>query len=942
MTLRITKFLIIILVLVTHTIMAQQKAPVLAGRVTGMLMDTVNNYAVQAATVSIYKVSENNLLNYQITNNYGEFSIKNLPIGTPLKLVVTSIGYASLTKAFTISDKTHNLDLMTLNMDPSAISLETITVSVPPITMNGDTLEFNAAAFKLDSNAVVEDMLRKLDNVTLWGDGKITVNGKEIKSLLVNGKSFFGNDAKIALQNIPKNDVQKIQVYNKTDFNPEKPLDSVMEMNLKLKKGVGGGYFGKIGFGYGTNKRYETDISLNLFTSKMQLSVVGASNNINKLADNSDVLIENSTFKGVGTNVNYQPDFKTYGINRPNTVGLKFNYNFLDKPDSYKNNVLNANYFRQDVEVDSISNFERTTSLSDGTQIFDKNKIISSTKNILQKFNSDYELLKNEQYLHITNSITTNSKDNSNSTLSSAENGQHVLTSTNNSLEESKSKTNNFVLTADYIYPSKSGRKFGGLTAKYNININNIKNNNQVITNFKSLADTSLNKSFNRNYDTKTENINQLFDFELPNLRKLILGSKQILGFNFSVSNSAMLNIEKNNNHVYDADRSTGNYIANEYLTNITKEYLLEDIPGINFTKVINKNLSDRYSRRLIMRYSIKQLFANQRITSLKDFQNINRNYSRFVPEAQINYKDQVYGEYARTYSMNYTTDVKIPNLRQIAPLTDSTDVYRLLRGNRNLKEEVQRQISVNFSHEDESSTNSLNYMLNLKVGQISSAIADSILIDNQNRQTIYKVNVDGKKYAIVSGEVKKAFKLKDSEVQISINPVVEYTKYPIYLNSVFAVTDNLNSTITAKIYYRLKNLLTLEAWQFYSAYKTKQSAFANLYSGNNNSSTLSSSFNINKRFTIGTNITFNRSSALGSNDINYTIWNANTVYRFLKGNNLEFKFSALDLLKQNNSVVNFSDQNSFVIGTRNVLQHYFMATVSYYPRHFGKKAGKK
>ena len=73
MTLRITKFLIIILVLVTHTIMAQQKAPVLAGRVTGMLMDTVNNYAVQAATVSIYKVSENNLLNYQITNNYGEF-----------------------------------------------------------------------------------------------------------------------------------------------------------------------------------------------------------------------------------------------------------------------------------------------------------------------------------------------------------------------------------------------------------------------------------------------------------------------------------------------------------------------------------------------------------------------------------------------------------------------------------------------------------------------------------------------------------------------------------------------------------------------------------------------------------------------------------------------------------------------------------------------------
>ncbi|MFD2144812.1 hypothetical protein [Mucilaginibacter antarcticus] len=79
-----------------------------------------------------------------------------------------------------------------------------ITADVAPMQMRGDTLEFNAAAFKLDTNAVAEDLLRALPGVTVWADGIITVNGKKINELLVMGKSFFGGDNKIALQNIPK------------------------------------------------------------------------------------------------------------------------------------------------------------------------------------------------------------------------------------------------------------------------------------------------------------------------------------------------------------------------------------------------------------------------------------------------------------------------------------------------------------------------------------------------------------------------------------------------------------------------------------------------------------------------------------------------------------------------------------------------------------------
>ena len=96
------------------------------------------------------------------------------------------------------------------------------------------------------------------------------------------------------------------------------------------------------------------------------------------------------------------------------------------------------------------------------------------------------------------------------------------------------------------------------------------------------------------------------------------------------------------------------------------------------------------------------------------------------------------------------------------------------------------------------------------------------------------------------------------------------------------------------------------------------------------------------KKFTLSSNISFNSSKSNSAASINFAIWNASAVYRFLKGNNAEFKFSAMDLLHQNTNIINYGGANSFTLGTQNVLQQYFMATFSYYPRQFGKKPVKK
>jgi hypothetical protein len=192
---------------------AQKKDSVLTGTVIGIIRDSVYNFNLAATTVAVYRNSL--LLHYSLTDNTGAFSISHLPFNEPLTLVASFIGYNSLSMELTISSAHPLYNIKALNMERAGGKLlEDVIVRVlPPVRMNGDTLEFNADAFKMDKNAVVEDLMRRLPGITIWGDGAITINGKKIKQVLVEGKPFFGGDFSIAIQNLPKSAVDKIQVY---------------------------------------------------------------------------------------------------------------------------------------------------------------------------------------------------------------------------------------------------------------------------------------------------------------------------------------------------------------------------------------------------------------------------------------------------------------------------------------------------------------------------------------------------------------------------------------------------------------------------------------------------------------------------------------------------------------------------------------------------------
>lgn len=926
-----------------ETLKAQQANPNNIGSVKGLLKDTVRNYTLKSATVSLFK-SDSVLVNYQLSNNYGEFTFKNIALNTKMYIEVSHVGYEVYRKAFTVTEAGQALDLKMLVLKQRDIMLNEVEIKIPPISMNGDTLEFNAAAFKLDSNAVVEDLLRKIPNVTLWGDGQITVNGREVKSLLVNGKQFFGGDFKMATQNISKNALEKVQVYSTRD--EKNPLDSTLSVNLKLKKGKELGYFGKIGAGYGTDERYEVDGNLNAFTPKMQIGIIGASNNINKLANNIRTLTDNSTFKGGGTNVAYQSDFRQTGLNQPNVGGATFTYNFKEKQDWQNASTLKANYFIQNRNVENLVNTQTTTIINGGSQVFDSNTNQSENVFTDQKFDSGFDYAKRNQRLNVTQSMFHNSGATENNIQRSAFSNENILTSTNNTIGTNDYVNRginfgiNYNMSPNYLTRKK--HPFSGIEAKYDFSANENVNDRTDLTSFRLIGDPTANRDFDRRYDNQQNNINQLLDVKLPNLKTMLFDGNRLADFDFALTNRLTLNQSKSDNKVTDLNTTTNNYDVNPYLTNTTKVNVVDETPGLTITKGFNKNLANRYSKHLIISVSAKQNFIFQDNQSIKSFQNIKRNYSNFIPEANISYTDYQYGEYFKNISLNFNSFVSIPNLQQLAPLVDSTNLYYLQVGNIKLKEAMNRVLSTSFSHNDQTSKNVLNYGANISAGATANKIVDSIFIDEQNRRTVFLTNANGNKYLNASANIRKTFKLKTTELQVALNGGLNLAKNPGYVNDVFSYANTLNTNGTLQFNFTYKDKFATELSQNFNSYNSKQVAFNTSYSGVNLATNLSSSVIITKKLTLSSNVSYNTSKSTNAETINFTIWNANVTYRFLKGNNAEFKFSALDLLHQNTNVINYGNANSFTLGTQQVLQQYFLTTLSYFPRKFGKSAVKK
>src|SRR5690606_17810115 len=250
--------------------------------IKGILIDSAHQTFLESATISVYEKGDSKVSKVALSDRFGKFILKDLPANKALRAEFTYQGFEKVIREFQLQERERK-DLGIMNMMMQADELNAVEI-LAPVRLNGDTIEFNADAFALDTNAVIEDLLHKLPGMVVWGDGMITYNGREIPNVLVNGKPFFGSDTGIALQNIGKDAVQQLQVYGRRpdERRLADPRNPEFEMDVVLREGRERMRFGNLTDAGGTQERDEGNVILNLANRKTQATVAYSANNTNK------------------------------------------------------------------------------------------------------------------------------------------------------------------------------------------------------------------------------------------------------------------------------------------------------------------------------------------------------------------------------------------------------------------------------------------------------------------------------------------------------------------------------------------------------------------------------------------------------------------------------------------------------------------------------------
>lgn len=178
--------------------------------VSGITTDTEKK-PVAEVTVFVTQVKDSALVNYTTTDAGGKFTLSLKPVNDSVSITLSLMGYKD--KVYTYPKLTQNTDLGKINLEEDSNLLsEIVIVTDAPVRVKNDTLEFNASSFKVRPDANVEALLKQLPGVEIDADKNITVNGKKVSQILVNGKPFFNTDGSVALQNLPAELIKKVQV----------------------------------------------------------------------------------------------------------------------------------------------------------------------------------------------------------------------------------------------------------------------------------------------------------------------------------------------------------------------------------------------------------------------------------------------------------------------------------------------------------------------------------------------------------------------------------------------------------------------------------------------------------------------------------------------------------------------------------------------------------
>lgn len=897
--------LMLLMILFSPMAFAQQSGV----NVTGSVVEQGSDTPIEQATVRLLNVKDSAMVRGVVSARNGSFTLKNVKKGSYL-LHITFIGYDPLYQPLQITGKKNPVNVGKLELSDGAIELgEAVVIGkAPEVTVRNDTVEYNADSYKVTEGSVLEDLLKKMPGVEVDSEGKITVNGKEVKKVMVDGKEFFSDDPKVASKNLPAKMIDKLQVLDKkSDMAQMTGFDDGEEetvINLTVKPGMKQGWFGNAYGGYGSKDRYEGNAMVNRFVNNDQITFMGGANNTNNMGFSD---LASTMFSGMGGGGGRRGGFGAgSGITSSGNAGLNFSKEF--KPDKL---TLGGNTRYSHSDNDARSKSDRQNILPGDSSSYDNSEAMSRTKS--DNFGVDFRLeWKPDTMTQLIFRPSFSLSHSMNDNFSDATTLDNERDTVNTNKSSNYSESNGYNLNASIDFSRKlnnKGRVFsatlsGGNSDSYSDGMNR---SDIVYFNQTDALKNSIIDQRSR-YDNKGFNYRAYVSWVEP------IGHNNFIQATYSISQrkqEALKNVyNQDADGIYNIlDSAYSQSYRNNFISQRASLSFKSQRAKFNYT--IGLNLDPSYS-------------SSENFVGDTTLSKITRKVVNLSPMAQFNYMF----DKRTNLRIMYNGRTSQPSMTQLQPVADISDPTNITIGNPDLNPRYTNNVFIRFQQFTPEKQRAFMIMANG-----SYIINDIVSYTSYNQETGVKTttykNVNGN----YSGNVRMMLNtpLKNKKFSINSMTMASFANSNGYINEEKNTNRNLILSERGGIDFRSSYLdLGVNG-------NIRYNATSNSLQKENNQNTFNygaggyTTIYLPLNFKIESDVNWSTNSGYGDGfKQNEVLWNASASKSFLKNNQGTLRFKIYDILQQRSNISRSVTASYIQDSEYNTLGSYFMVHFIY------------
>jgi hypothetical protein len=942
-----TAFILTILIFSSISIFSQNFS------ISGQVADSANKKPLGKANVFLTHQPDQRIKGI-IADNNGKFRIDNITAGKYL-LTVSFIGYKSYKRNIEI-DKV--IELAKIYLMPEGVEMKEVDIigKTSGVTIKTDTTEYSADAFKVNKDAVAEDLIEKMPGITVQQDGTVQAHGETVTNVLVDGKMFFGSDPNAALKNIPAEIIEKIQVFDQQsdqsqftgfdDGNTSKTINIVTR--LRVKEGT----FGKLFGGYGNDEKYSTGGNINFFNDDQRISILTQVNNVNVQNFSSEDLLGvmssaggggrrgggggmgprgggrgsggysgggNGGFGGGqggpgGGNASNFLVSQSAGLITTKAVGLNYADKWGESVD------INGSYFFNLTNNNAVSSTDRNYFLTSNTAQSYNQDNFSVTRNINHRLNFrlNYQIDSSNSILFHP-AFTAQLNNGMSSNLANTFSGLNQLSSTTSLFNTDLTALNS---TNELLYRHKFDIPGRTISLDFNGSYNKNSGDNNLFA-----EDLYYNGAIS------SDTVNEISDL----LKQGYSASSGIV-YTEPFTENGLLQFTAKYNYIQDkSDKHTYDILTNSSsldtgLSNVYKKFYTTQSYGTGY-RFRDENLSFG----LGVSYNISRLRNEQ---TYPFSINLGKSFYSVLPSFTFQYKISR-DENLRIF---YRTNNDDPSIDQLQQVVNNSNPTQLTTGNPGLAQDYKHSFNLRYTETGFENVHSFFVLLGATITQ--NYIGNSTIIAQNdtsvsgialNRGTALTIPVNLNGYVSLRSLITYGIPVPLLKSNLNLSAGANLTRTPTVING---ITNRVNSTtytggVVLSSNFSDKIDFTLSSMSSWNLVRDNMQSVNNSSYFNQNSKIklylwIWEGFilqnEINHQYDNGLSSTYNR---------NIILWNLSFGKKLFANDNGEIRFSANDLLNKNTSIQhNITDSYTEDVRS-NTLGRYYLLSFIYNIRAF-------